>query len=277
MFRTFSGVVLNQIRQDAIKVFQMDTRMMSIRAKKRFYKDVSLVDAGQRNYEILLDSKKLKTPGGSVFSVDSEPLALAVAHEWESQKDSVILSQMHLTGLCNTAIDNPTQATKYELVEDILKFIETDTILYFADEQDKLYERQRNEWLPIIKWFSERHQVSISPTSSILSIPTESLEAKEIIRRHLLSYNFEAVHGFTFGVDAIKSILLMCAVVDKRITVEEAVRLSRLEVDFQVEHWGNVEWAHNLELHDTMARVAAADIFIQCNTSQYLTKKKDIL
>ena len=50
----------------------------------------------------------------------------------------------------------------------------------------------------------------------------------------MLSYNFEAVHGFTFGVDAIKSILLMCAVVDKRITVEEAVRLSRLEVDFQV-------------------------------------------
>ena len=42
------------------------------------------------------------------------------------------------------------------------------------------------------------------------------------------------MHGFTFGVDAIKSILLMCAVVDKRITVEEAVRLSRLEVDFQV-------------------------------------------
>ena len=38
-----------------------------------------------------------------------------------------------LLGLCNTAIDNPTQATKYELVEDILKFIETDTILYFAD------------------------------------------------------------------------------------------------------------------------------------------------
>ena len=55
-----------------------------------------------------------------------------------------------------------------------------------------------------------------------------------ISSRHLLSYNFEAVHGFTFGVDAIKSILLMCAVVDKRLTVEEAVRLSRLEVDFQV-------------------------------------------
>ena len=68
-------------------------------AKKRFYKDVSLVDAGNSNFEILLDSKKLKTPGGAIFSVGSEPLALAVAHEWESQKDNVLLSQMHLTGI----------------------------------------------------------------------------------------------------------------------------------------------------------------------------------
>jgi ATP synthase F1 complex assembly factor 2 len=60
---------------------------------------VSLVDAGKNSFELLLDSKKLKTPLGAVFSVPSEPLALAVAHEWESQKDLVILSQMHLTGM----------------------------------------------------------------------------------------------------------------------------------------------------------------------------------
>ena len=60
---------------------------------------MSLVDAENGSYEILLDSKKLKTPGGAIFSVESEPLALAVAHEWESQKDLVLLSQMHLTGI----------------------------------------------------------------------------------------------------------------------------------------------------------------------------------
>ena len=52
----------------------------------------------------------------------------------------------------------------------------------------------------------------------------------------------EAVHGFTFGIDAIKSILLMCAIVDKVLTVEEAVKLSRLEVDFQVSN--NIKSAH---------------------------------
>ena len=42
------------------------------------------------------------------------------------------------------------------------------------------------------------------------------------------------VHGFTFGIDAIKSLLLMTAIADKKINVEEAVKLSRLEVDYQV-------------------------------------------
>ena len=50
-----------------------------------------------------------------------------------------------------------------------------------------------------------------------------------------------------------------------------------LRFDFQIEHWGNVDWAHNLELHDTLSRVAAAELFIQCNTSQYLTKQKNVL
>ena len=70
----------------------------TILARKRFYKNVSLVNAGKENFEITLDSNKLKTPGGTLFTVASEPLALAVAHEWNSQKELVLLSQMHLTG-----------------------------------------------------------------------------------------------------------------------------------------------------------------------------------
>ena len=62
------------------------------------------------------------------------------------------------------------------------------------------------------------------------------------------------MHGFTFGVDAIKSILLMCAVVDKRLTVEEAVRLSRLEVDFQV----------TLNSRDYIPLVLSLDVLFMC-------------
>ncbi len=43
---------------------------------------------------------------------------------------------------------------------------------------------------------------------------------------------------------------------------------------FQTEQWGNVEWAHDLELHDTTARVAASSLFVQAQTSQHLRKEK---
>ena len=45
---------------------------------------------------------------------------------------------MHLTGLCNTCIDNPTRATKYELVDSILNFLDTDTILFYSHVSVKL-------------------------------------------------------------------------------------------------------------------------------------------
>ena len=101
-------------------------------AHKRFYKNVDVISSSGQ-YEIVLDSKKLKTPNGLVFNLNSEPLALAVAHEWQTQKDLILLSQMHLTGLCNVCIDNPTKTTKYALVDSILNFLDTDTILFFSD------------------------------------------------------------------------------------------------------------------------------------------------
>jgi len=247
-------------------------RQMSVRAKKRFYKDVSVVSSGG-DYEITLDSKKLKTPGGSVMTLGNQSLALAVAHEWQAQKDQILLSQMHLTGLCNTAIDNPTNATKYDLVDDILNFLDTDTLLFFAENEEKLLNRQFAEWQPVIDWFCERYEVDVAPSATLFGSPITP-ENREKIRRHLLSHNFEAVHGFCFGVDAIKSIILMSAVADGKLTASQAVKLSRLELDYQTDFWGNVEWAHDLELHDTNARVAAAAMFIHFHNTNRTTTKK---
>ena len=82
-------------------------------------------------------------------------------------------------------------------------------------------------------WFCERHAVSITPSTGV-NTPSFSPDARETIKKHLMSYSDNCVYGFTFGVDAIKSIVLMCAVVDRRLTVDEAVKLGRLELEVQV-------------------------------------------
>ena len=67
---------------------------------KRFYKKTGILSNGD-HYEITLDQKRLKTPLGNVFQVRSKPLALAIAHEWSSQKNIINRNVMHLVIFSN--------------------------------------------------------------------------------------------------------------------------------------------------------------------------------
>lgn len=62
---------------------------------KKFYKNSSII-CSDNKFEISLDQKKLKTPRGTPFYVESEPLALAISHEWNSQKENIEQSGMYL-------------------------------------------------------------------------------------------------------------------------------------------------------------------------------------
>lgn len=69
---------------------------LSIALPKRFYRRVDVVRDGNNSYEITLDQKKVKTPQGNILKVYNETLALAVAAEWDGQKDTLQRNSMHL-------------------------------------------------------------------------------------------------------------------------------------------------------------------------------------
>lgn len=112
--------------------------------RKRFYKNVSVYkeERGSREvYGVKLDHRLLRTPLRHVFLVPSEPLALAVAQEWDSQEGLVQLPLMHLTALCNTVLDDGGTRYAEEVheesgstgvsecdVESAVNFMATDTL-----------------------------------------------------------------------------------------------------------------------------------------------------
>ncbi|KAG8257310.1 ATP synthase mitochondrial F1 complex assembly factor 2 [Homalodisca vitripennis] len=163
---------------------------------KRFYRKVGILKSDGK-YEITLDQRKLKTPKGTILKVDNEALALAVATEWDSQKEVIQRNNMHLTALSSTVIDNPNNNTKYDIVQQILSFLDTDTILFYSKEEDGLYQLQQKEWQPQIDWFCERFEVTLAATESI-GIVNVLPETKAALQRQLLSYNFSAIHGILF-------------------------------------------------------------------------------
>lgn len=69
--------------------------MTLVATVKRFYRRTNILSSGDK-FEITLDQRKLKTPQGRVFEVNSKPLALAVAAEWDAQKETIDRGSMHL-------------------------------------------------------------------------------------------------------------------------------------------------------------------------------------
>lgn len=63
---------------------------------KRFYKNTGVICSGDGKFEITLDNRKLKTIQGTPFIIESEPMAIAIAAEWDAQKDRIEQSTMHL-------------------------------------------------------------------------------------------------------------------------------------------------------------------------------------
>ncbi|XP_046412791.1 ATP synthase mitochondrial F1 complex assembly factor 2 isoform X1 [Neodiprion lecontei] len=240
---------------------------------KRFYRKTNILSSGDQ-FEVTLDQRKLKTPKGKVFEVNNKPLALAVAMEWDSQVDIIDRSNMHLTALVSTSLDNPHNHTKLDMVNYIVNYLETDTVLFQTNDSGDLYNFQLKKWDPVIQWFCDRYQVDVTKTLSIKA-PLVSPQTKETLARHLLSYNFNAVQGYTYAVDTLKSVILALATAERTISVETAVSLARLEEEYQVSFWGNVEWSHELNKQDLQSRLSAAMLFVHLNSSWTTSKPKN--
>lgn len=240
--------------------------------RKRFYQNVSITQ-GEGGFEINLDHRKLKTPQAKLFTVPSEALAVAVATEWDSQQDTIKPYTMHLTTLCNTSLDNPTQRDKGQLIRAALKFLDTDTVCYRVEEPETLVELQRNEWDPVIAWAERRYGVEISSSTSILG-PSIPARTREALVSHLASYNMWALQGIEFVVTQLKSMVLTLGLIDLYLTVERAVLLSRLEEEYQMQKWGSIEWAHDYELRELRARTAAGALFVHLCSESTTVKHK---
>ncbi|XP_029056163.1 ATP synthase mitochondrial F1 complex assembly factor 2 isoform X1 [Osmia bicornis bicornis] len=241
---------------------------------KRFYRRTNILSSGG-TFEITLDQRKLKTPQGKVLQVDSKPLALAIAAEWDMQTETIDKSNMHLTALSNTVIDNPNNHTKENVVNYIVNCLEMDTVLFHSNESDDLYKLQIKHWDPLVQWFCDNYGVNMTKTQSIQA-PAVSEETKKILTRHLMSYNYNAVYGFMYGVDAIKSVILTLAAAERMISIKDAVKLSRLEEDYQTSHWGSIEWFHDHSKYDLQARLAAAILFVHLNSYSVTHQPKDV-
>jgi len=230
---------------------------------KRFWKSVGL-ETYPGHFTITLDKRVLKTPEKNLLTIPSTKklLAALVVNEWENQDHIIKHHALPLTSLVSLAIDRFSDpGGRYDGCMDLLRYLNTDTICFKEDYPPRLVELQTKHWDPLLEWTRTEFNVSIRTFDSLFihSQPPETRETFERVLRDMDQWTFAAMHRAVYST---KSFIIALALVKGRITAEEAALASRVEVQSQINRWGEVEDTHDVDYRDIRHQLATVMLLV---------------
>ena len=217
-------------------------------AAKRFWKQAT-TEAVPGGFTVRLDTRPLKTPAKAALVVPTRAMAEAIAAEWDAQADRIDPRSMPVTRSANSAIDK-VMPQKAEVAAIIAAYGATDLLCYRAEGPAALAARQAVAWDP---WLARAAQVwgPLHVTAGLVPVaqPEATLAALTDRVVSLTPFELAALHDL---VAMSGSLILGLAVAERWMAAESAWALSRIDDDWQVEHWGE-----DAEAADVLRRKAA--------------------
>ena len=238
---------------------------------KRFYKDagaasVAEIDAidGEEGFAVLLDGKPIRTQGRRVPLVaPTRALAEAVAAEWAAQDEKIAPATMPMMTLTATALDRVVPQVQ-AVAADAAAYAGSDLLCYRAAPEEAdgaLRPRQDEAWQPLLDWAAERYGARLTVAEGIMPVAQDNAALMLLARAlgGLDPFRLTAVHVMTTTTG---SLVLALALLEGRLTPEDAHALATLDETVQAEKWGEDEEAaarraaHKRELEEAAAFLA---------------------
>jgi chaperone required for assembly of F1-ATPase len=230
---------------------------------KRFW-DSTAIRRYEKGFAILLDSKPMHLPSGEVLRVMAEPLAQAIAAEWQAaggaKGGEMSFADTPLTRLAGTAqarIAPDPEPT----IAALARYAETDLLCYRAEAPPALVHRQAREWQPWLDWAALAYDAPLKVGSGVIHIPQDP-HATRALRRAVAAFDPSVLAALGIAVPALGSLVLGLALAERQLDATTAHRLSLLDELFQAEFWGVDEEA------DRRRRAIGADIEIAARFMQ---------
>jgi len=187
-------------------------------------------------YEILLDGRPLRTPRGNSLLVPTEMLARGIAGEWSGVQTPPNAASFQMTRLANTALDL-TDGGRATMVESLLGYLSSDVICYRASEPPDLVQRQQESWDPILEHYRKDWGVECVITTGIMPV-TQPQGLRDAVQSRLIPMNDFELVVMTEQVTLSSSPLLVMALRQGWIGLEETWQRAQLDIDWQRERWG---------------------------------------
>jgi len=115
---------------------------------------------------------------------------------------------------------------------------------------------QDEHWKPLIDWVSATFEVEIRVFDSLLA--TEQLSVTRLVfEKWIEQYDPWKLAALERAVYSTKSFLIALALVEGRLSAEEAAVAANVEVLSQIERWGEVEDSHDVDHHDVRRQLGS--------------------
>lgn len=211
---------------------------------KRFWDD-AFVAEDVAGWQVRLDDKPVRVPGGATLAVPMRALAEAIAAEWRAaggaKGGEMSYADLPLTRLAGTAQERIAPDPGAVALE-LARYGESDLLCYRAPHPPALAEMQAREWQPWLDWAAERHGARLAVTSGLSHIaqPPAALAA---LAAATAAQPPLALAALGVAVPVLGSLVLALALAEGALEAGEAHRLACLDEDFQASLWGRDEEA----------------------------------
>jgi chaperone required for assembly of F1-ATPase len=206
---------------------------------RRFYRRAGVED-GEGEFRIALDGSPVRTPARRPLAAPSRPLAAAIAAEWDAQAETIDPATMPLTRLANSILD-AVAAAPAAVAADIEKYLGSDLLFYRAEGPQGLVERQARHWDPVLVWARETLGTQFVLAQGVVHV-AQPQPALARARAALPGdpWRLGAVHAIT---TLTGSALIALALLQARLTVDEAWDAAHVDEDWNLDQWGRDDMA----------------------------------
>ena len=206
---------------------------------KRFW-DTATIKPEPDGFAVLLDGKPMHLPGGAVLRVNAEPLARAIAAEWQAaggeKGGEMSFADTPLTRLAGTA-QQRVAPDPAPTIDAIARYAESDLLCYRAGTPDALVRRQERDWQPWLDWVAQTYDAPLRVGTGIAYV-RQHRGSIAALRQAVAALNIEVLAALGIAVPALGSLVLGLAMAEGQMDAETAHSLGCLDELFQAEAWG---------------------------------------
>lgn len=227
---------------------------------KRFWTEAT-VHATDNGFQVLLDSRSVKTPAKAPLIVPTRAMAQAIAAEWDAQVEKIDPNTMPVTRCANAAIDK-VSVQHAEVADMLAAYGDSDLVCYRATDPKGLVEMQKFAWDPLITWMSEVYDVQLVAHAGVMHAP-QAPEANRIMTalvHELDSFRLSAFHDL---VALSGSLVIALAVMGGKLSAQEGWNASRTDEKWQQDQWGEDTEALAMAEIKRAAFLTAAEVLAQ--------------